>query len=111
MFIFFLLLSIFIYYIGEDTLSSILASGSYLQPILAALVGFIPNCAASVILAQLAMDGVISFGALTAGLITSAGLGLLVLFRMYDNKKDILRILGILLLTGIISGILLQLFV
>ena len=103
-------LSVFIYYIGEDTLRTILAQGSYLQPMLAALAGFIPNCAASVILAQLFMDGVLSFGALTAGLITSAGLGLLVLLRMYDNKKDILRIFAILFVTAITSGIVLQLF-
>lgn len=103
-------LSVFIYYIGEDTLRTILAQGSYLQPILAALAGFIPNCAASVILAQLFMDGVLSFGALAAGLITSAGLGLLVLLRMYDNKKDILRIFTILFVTAIVSGIVLQLF-
>lgn len=105
-----LLLSFFIYYIGEDTLAYLLVDGSIFQPILAALVGFIPNCAASVILAQLYMDSVISFGSLTAGLITSAGLGLLVLLRMYDNKKDIIRILSILFLSAAISGMLLQFF-
>ena len=105
-----LLLSFVIHYVGEDTLKTLLASGSVMQPILAAIVGFIPNCAASVILAQLYMDSVISFGSLTAGLITSAGLGLLVLLRMYDNKKDIARILGILFLSALISGILLQFF-
>ena len=103
-------LSVFIYYIGEDTLRTILAQGSYLQPVLAAFAGFIPNCAASVILAQLFMDGVLSFGALTAGLITSAGLGLLVLLRMYDNKRDILRIFAILFVTAVVSGVVLQLF-
>lgn len=106
-----LILSVFIYYIGESTLKSILVQGSLIQPVLAALAGFIPNCAASVILAQLFLDGVLSFGALTAGLITSAGLGLLVLLRMYDNKRDILRIFAILFLTAILSGILLQLIV
>lgn len=106
-----LLLSIFIYYIGEATLKSILVQGSFIQPVLAALAGFIPNCAASVILAQLYLDGVLSFGALTAGLITSAGLGLLVLLKMYDNKKDILRIFLILFLSAVISGILLQFFI
>lgn len=106
-----LILSVFIYYIGESTLKSILVQGSLIQPVLAALAGFIPNCAASVILAQLFLDGVLSFGALTAGLITSAGLGLLVLLRMYDNKRDILRIFAILFLTAILSGILLQLVV
>ena len=93
-----------------STLRTILAQGSYLQPVLAAFAGFIPNCAASVILAQLFMDGVLSFGALTAGLITSAGLGLLVLLRMYDNKRDILRIFAILFVTAVMSGIILQLF-
>ena len=105
-----LLLSFLIYFAGEDTLASFLVDGSVLQPILAAFVGFIPNCAASVILAQLYMDSVISFGSLTAGLITSAGLGLLVLLRMYDNKKDIIRILGILFISAAVSGILLQMF-
>ena len=49
-----------------------------------------------------------SFGALTAGLITSAGLGLLVLFKMYDNKKDICRILGILFIIALVTGSILQ---
>lgn len=107
-FMFNVTLTLFIFYVGEDTLSIWLASGSFVQPVLAALVGFIPNCAASVMLAQLAMDGVLSFGALCAGLITSAGLGLLVLFKMYDNKVDIIRILLILFITAVISGSMLQ---
>lgn len=102
------ILSAFIHLGGEDTLKVILVEGSFLQPVLAALVGFIPNCAASVILAQLFTDGVLSFGSLTAGLISSAGLGLLVLFKMYDNKKDLFRICVILFITSVVSGILLQ---
>lgn len=94
--------------VGEDTLSYILINGSLFQPVLAAITGFIPNCAASVLLSQLYIDQVLSFGALFAGLMTSAGLGLLVLLRMYDNKKDIFRIAGILLISASITGILLQ---
>ena len=101
-------ISLLIHLTGEDTLKALFVEGSFLQPIVAAIVGFIPNCAASVILAQLFTDGIISFGALTAGLITSAGLGLLVLLKMYDNKKDILRICAILFLSAIVSGIILQ---
>ncbi len=97
-----------IHIFGENTLSSFLGAGSFLQPLYAAIVGFIPNCAASVILSQLYVDGVVSFGALTSGLITSAGLGLLVLFKMYDNKKDILRILTIVFVIALCSGIILQ---
>lgn len=104
------LLTYFIEVVGEDTLSYILVNGSFLQPILAAITGFIPNCASSVILSQLYLDHVISFGALTAGLITSAGLGLLVLLKMYDNKKDILWIVGILFAVASLTGIILQIF-
>lgn len=96
--------------IGQDTLRTFLANGSIIQPAFAAIAGFIPNCAASVILAQLYLDQVISFGSLTAGLITSAGLGLLVMLKMYDNKKDIVRIMLILFISAVLTGILLQLF-
>lgn len=96
--------------IGTQTLNYIFVHGSLLQPLFGALTGFIPNCAASVILSQLYLDGVLSFGALFAGLMTSAGLGLLVLLRMYDNKKDIFRILLIMFISATLIGILLQLF-
>ena len=96
--------------IGQDTLRMFLANGSIIQPAFAAIAGFIPNCAASVILAQLYLDQVISFGSLTAGLITSAGLGLLVMLKMYDNKKDIILIIIILFMSAVVTGILLQLF-
>lgn len=96
--------------IGQDTLRMFLANGSMIQPAFAAIAGFIPNCAASVILAQLYLDQVISFGSLTAGLITSAGLGLLIMLKMYDNKKDIIRIMLILFLSAVTTGIVLQLF-
>lgn len=96
--------------IGQDTLRMFLANGSIIQPAFAAIAGFIPNCATSVILAQLYLDQVISFGSLTAGLITSAGLGLLVMLKMYDNKKDIIRIMLILFMSAVVTGILLQLF-
>ena len=96
---------------GEEAVAHLLGHGTFLQPVYAAIVGFIPNCAASVILSQLFIDGVVTFGSLTSGLITSAGLGFLVLFKMYDNKKDILRILLILFTIAIVSGIVLQLLV
>ncbi len=99
-----LILTLLISYTGESTISKFLASGSFLQPLLAAFVGFIPNCVASVILSQLYVDGIITFGSLTAGLITGAGLGLLTLVRMYDNRKDLVRIFVILFIIGVISG-------
>lgn len=104
------LLSGLIVMIGEDHLASMLLEKSLFQPLLAAMVGFIPNCAASVILAQLYISDVVSFGSLIAGLMTSAGLGLMVLLRMDANKKEIIKILMIMLLSAWLCGTLLQIF-
>lgn len=91
--------------IGEKTLSMILLQDNLFQPIIAALFGFIPNCAATVVLTQLYTAGELSFGSLLAGLVTNAGLGLIVMIRYEAKKKDILRTISILFITGVIVGI------
>ena len=91
--------------IGEKTLSMILLQDNLFQPIIAALFGFIPNCAATVVLTQLYTAGELSFGSLLAGLVTNAGLGLSVMIRYEARKKDILRTISILFITGVIVGI------
>lgn len=88
----------------------LLLDQSFLQPFFATLMGGIPNCAASVILAQLYVSDVISFGSLTAGLISSAGLGLMVLLKVDKNKKEVLIIITILFLSAFLFGSLLQIF-
>ena len=85
--------------IGEKTLSMILLQDNLFQPIIAALFGFIPNCAATVVLTQLYTAGELSFGSLLAGL------GLIVMIRYEARKKDILRTISILFITGVIVGI------
>lgn len=101
-------LSYFIDTIGDDTLSKILMSHSLFQPIISALFGFIPNCAASVILTQLYMHTALSFASLIAGLITNAGLGIIILLQNHVQSKVILKICFILLMTAFIVGLPLQ---
>lgn len=80
-------LTLCIEWIGIDRLSSILLKGVWFQPILAAVFGFIPNCAATVVLCQLFALGQLSFGSLLAGLITNAGLGILCLVQYGAGRK------------------------
>lgn len=97
-------LSGIIYFIGEDTLISFLNSTILIQPILAALVGFIPNCAASIILCELYLLNGISFGALISGLCTGAGIGMVVLFKDLKDKKQLALIISYLFILSVVVG-------
>ena len=96
-------------WVGEDTITAALAGMGFLQPVLTALVGLVPNCAASVLLAQLYIDGAISFGSLFAGLTAGAGVGLAVLWRVNPSWKQNLFMTGLLWAAGAAAGMLLQL--
>ena len=96
-------------WVGEDTITAALAGMGFLQPVLTALVGLVPNCAASVLLAQLYINGAISFGSLFAGLTAGAGVGLAVLWRVNPSWKQNLFMTGLLWAAGAAAGMLLQL--
>lgn len=99
------LLALLFAVVGQDTLAALLAGHPYLQILLSTLVGLIPNCAASVAVTEFYLSGVISFGSCVAGLCAGGGLGLLVLFREGD-KKEALRITGLLVVISIAAGLL-----
>lgn len=94
--------------VGEERLAACLLPGPF-QPVLAALVGFIPNCAASVLLTRLYLDGMISFGSAVAGLCTASGVGLLVLLRGKRGAKTCLILLGSVFAAATLAGLALQL--
>lgn len=93
---------------GIDTISTFLLNGSFLQPFLTAVIGFIPNCAASVLLTELYLNGALSFAAVIAGLCTNAGMGLIVLFKVNKNRRENLSIAGLLYLIAVAAGIILS---
>lgn len=90
---------------GEEALSSFLSGRKILGPVLAGLVGLIPNCGASVVITELFLEGALGFGSMMAGLLVNAGVGLLVLFRVNHEKKESLKIVGMLYGIGVVSGI------
>lgn len=94
---------------GEEVLANVLLNRPVLGPVLAGLVGLIPNCAASVVITQLYVGGAMNFGAAMAGLLCGSGVGLLVLFRVNHDKKENLKILGLVYGIGVVAGILLGL--
>ncbi len=112
-FIFILIVSLILGYflssVGtEENLAKYCLMNSPLQPVVASLVGLIPNCAISVMLTILFLKHTISFGSLIAGLSSAGGLGLLVLLTKNNDKKDTAIILTILVAVSSIAGLILQ---
>ena len=93
---------------GEEALASLFSGNSVIGMFAASLVGLIPNCAASVLLAELYLKGILGAGQMMAGLLTGSGVGLLVLFRSNRRLKENLRILLLVYAAGILGGLLFQ---
>jgi hypothetical protein len=92
----------------EENLAKYCLMNSPLQPLMASLIGLIPNCAISVMLTILYMKHTLSFGSLIAGLCSAGGLGVLVLLKRNNDKKDTAIILGIMVAVSTIIGLLFQ---
>lgn len=91
---------------GEGALESVFLNRPVVGEFIAALLGMIPNCASSVAITQLYLNGVLSAGAMIAGLLSGSGVGLLVLFRVNDDYKENLKITVLLYVTGVVGGLL-----
>ena len=74
--------------VGEDALAALISGNQLLAVFASALVGLVPNCSASVVITQLYLEGVLGFAPLMAGLLTSAGVGYLVLFRTNRHPRE-----------------------
>jgi len=96
--------------IPNSSLANLSQHNQVLQVLISAIFGLIPNCAASVAITNLYLDGVIGFGALLSGLITSAGVGYLVLFKENKNIKENVRIMIMMVAIGLICGLIANLF-
>ena len=103
-----LIMHIAIHLIGEDTIASLILNKPIIGPIIAGLIGLIPNCASSVILTQMYLENLISGATMISGLLVGAGVGLAVLFKTNKGIKENLKIVLLLYIIGVVSGIILE---
>ena len=91
-------------WIGEEALTNFLASSLHWQPVLAIIIGLIPNCVSSVVITELFLMGGLSFGSLVAGLMVNAGIGLIILLKQNKIWKENLFIFLMLIIPSLIAG-------
>ena len=103
-----LIINLIVEWVGEDNIATFVGNHAILGPAISSLIGLIPNCAASVIITNLYIQNIISGASLIAGLLTGAGVGLIILFRTNKSIKENITIVGLLYVIGVISGIMLQ---
>ncbi len=105
-----IIINLLIYLVGgEENISQFLQNKPILGPVIAGIIGLIPNCASSVILTQMYLENIISAATMITGLLVGAGVGLAVLFKMNKDVKQNLKIVALLYGIGVITGILIEL--
>lgn len=108
-FIFTFVIGLLIELAGENAIGTFLTSRPVTGVLLSALIGLIPNCGASVTITELYLRGILSSGQMIAGLLVGAGVGLMVLFRTNRRLVENLKITGILYLSGVLGGWIIEL--
>ena len=90
-------------------ITDFIEGSKYIQPVIGAFIGLIPNCAISIGITMMLIKGSITFGAAISGLLANGGLGLLVLLKNNDFK-DTIKIIFLLLFISIVSGLAITVF-
>jgi hypothetical protein len=103
-----LAISLLVGFLGEETIAAFLTGIPVLGVFLSGLIGLIPNCAASVVITQLYLKGMLTPGQLLAGLLVSAGVGILVLIRTNRHQAENLRVIAALYASGVAWGLLID---
>ena len=93
-----------IFFIGQDALAALVVDIPVVSHLICALIGLIPNCAASVALSELALSGIITSGEMIAGLFSAAGVGTFVLFKMNKPMRENLIIMALVVTVGTVFG-------
>lgn len=101
-------ISLLVGFLGEEAIAAFLTGIPVLGVFLSGLIGLIPNCAASVVITQLYLKGMLTPGQLLAGLLVSAGVGILVLIRTNRHQAENARVISALYASGVAWGLLID---
>ncbi len=101
-----LLINLLVLFVGTENVARVMYDKPFISHLIAAVVGLIPNCAVSVALTDFCLEGFITAGTMLSGLFSGAGIGVLVLFRVNKSYRENFAIVGILVLSGFIFGLL-----
>ncbi len=107
-FIFSLIMGLVFVIISKDDMAYFFNQHKILAPMISSLIGIIPNCGASILITQLYVSGVISFGTTMSGLLTGSGVAIVLLFRSNENVKESSFIALLLYLIGVLVGMLIN---
>ncbi|MCM1087762.1 MAG: arsenic efflux protein [Muribaculaceae bacterium] len=103
------ILNLLVDFVGEEFLANLILNRPVIGTLIAGAVGLLPNCAASIVITELYLQGILGAGAMIGGLLVGAGVGLLVLLRVNDRPAENAKIIALLYGIGVISGIAVEL--
>lgn len=102
-------LNIIMHFKTEELLRNLFNQNSIFTPFIASLIGLIPNCGSSIIITELYLNEILPFSAVISGLLTGSGVAILVLFKSNKNLKENIKILLLIYLIGVLSGLVIEL--
>lgn len=103
-----LAISLLVGFAGKDAVASLMSGVPALGSFICGLVGLIPNCAASVVIAELYLENMLSAGQMMSGLLVGAGVGILVLARTNRRPRENVMLIAMLYLCGVVWGLLID---
>lgn len=95
-------------WIGMEEVMNVVTHYPIAGIFLAGLVGLIPNCAASIAITKFYLEGVLNVGSMFAGLLSCAGIGLIVLFKTNHSWKKNVMIVATLYGISVVCGIIVE---
>ena len=91
-------------YYFQDAIVGFASRLGIFRPFITSIIGLVPNCSASVILAGMFTNSLITLGSLIGGLVSSSGLAFVILFKQKGQLKRNLLILATMYLSGVLIG-------